>query len=91
MPRTPEQKQAAEQLEAAIRASMRAEGYEDGGVVVDYMTIVTTTAFMGPDSISGIFYLCSEIPYYRMLGMLDFIITGMRAQIAGGHQCPPET
>lgn len=90
--RTPEQKLAAEQLEEAIRACMRAEGYEDSvGVVVDYMTIVTTTSFVGPDSISGIFYLSSEIPYYRMLGMLDFITTGMRAQIAGGHQCPPET
>lgn len=91
MSRTPEQKAADEQLAEAVRACMRAEGYDDSGVVVDYMTIVTTTGFDGEHAISGIFYLCSEIPYYRMLGMLDFVSSGMRAEVAGGHRCPPET
>lgn len=85
---SPEQKAAEELMAEAIRASMRAQGYDDTGVVVDYMTIVTTTGFDGDDAISSIFYLGTGIPHYRMLGMLDFIATGLRAEIAGRGQCP---
>lgn len=85
--RTPEQKAADDGLDEAIRACMKAEGQEELGVVVDHMVIVASTNFDGEDSLSSIsFFTSGDIPYYRMLGMLDFIATGIRARIAAAHE-----
>ena len=87
MTRTPEQKAADEGLNEAIHACMKAEGQEDLGVVVDHMVIVATANFEGDDSLSSIsFFSGGDIPYYRMLGMLDFIATGIRAKIAAATE-----
>jgi hypothetical protein len=48
---------------------------------------VATTTFDGEDSYGSISYVTSgDIPYYRMLGMLDFIATGIRAKIAEANE-----
>lgn len=88
MTQTAEQRAADEALTEAIRTCLRVQGYDATGVVVDHMTIVCTTNFDGENAVSSILFLGSEIPHYRMLGMLDFVSTGLRAEIAGRGQCP---
>lgn len=67
-------------LDAAIQQSLHARGY-DVGVVVDAFAVVALQHYDDDgDLVSSIARIVpgDQIPHYRMLGMLDVLVTRLR-------------
>lgn len=73
-------------LELAIDRVRHAQG--DGGVLVDWVVIMTSTDPLecGHDYVSTSWTGSENLPTYRMLGLLDYAATGVRAEIASAVQ-----
>lgn len=71
---TPEQKAATERLEEAVKAALEAQGL-GVGVLTEFVVVAAQARFEADGgSSTGVYYLTSGegVPYYRMLGLLDF-------------------
>ena len=83
MPDTPNTDQAYEALESAIRATTAAENYD--GLVTDWVVLAVVQQFTtdGHDSSSIVRLVPPDgrMPYYRMLGLLDYAHAGARNEI----------
>lgn len=82
-PKTPEQQQAHEDLEQAIRKAVTAEGWD--GLVTDAIVICAVQGFDDEgESVTHIARLIpggGEIPSYRAMGLLDYALAGFRNDI----------
>lgn len=99
MPSTPEEKAVEAELTDVIRRTMEvyapslaARGY----VLGDYVVVACFTGFDSDGDLEnsmGIYSRDSEVPEYRMLGLLEYASTRVRRQVDQGtkwHEEPDE-
>lgn len=80
---TSEQKAAAERLEAAVREALEAQGL-GVGVLTEFVVVAAQARFEDDGCGStGVYYLTSGdgVPYYRLLGLLDFARVALRGEV----------
>ncbi|MFE7233893.1 hypothetical protein ACFVAF_25150 [Streptomyces sp. NPDC057596] len=80
-----EKKAAYRRLEEAIEEACRLEGYE--GVPIEWMVIAVSQRFdEDGDGITQVGTLLpdggGQIPYHRVMGLVDFVQARMRAEAA---------
>ena len=80
-----EEKAAYQRLEEAIEEVCRLEGYQ--GVPIEWVVIAASQRFdEDGDGITQVGTLLPDgggaIPYHRVMGLLDFVQTRMRAEVA---------
>lgn len=85
MPRlTPEQKQAYAELERAIEKVLRLRGAE--GVLTEYVTLCGMQTIDDEGDTAGsvmmILPMGGGLPYHRVMGLVDYTQTVMRAEVA---------
>jgi hypothetical protein len=84
MPRTVEERQADEALREAVIASLRTYGWDDGGVLTDFVVIGSMTTYDDDcDQVSSTFTQHAEdsIPTYRLLGLCEYASSMYRAEV----------
>lgn len=72
--RTEEQVIADDNLAAAIIQCLRAYGFEDGSILTDFMVITAHVKFDDDGDANTAYsylYRDSEMPYYKILGLLE--------------------
>ncbi len=85
MPRTPEQVAADEAVRDAVIAQLRAYGWDEGGVLTDFVVLGNMTMFGDAgEPISTTFSLHAEeaVPLYRLLGLCEAAAAHYRADLA---------
>lgn len=85
MPRlTPEQKQAYAELERAIETVLRLRGVE--GILTEYVTLCGVQTIDDEGDTAGsvmmILPMGGGLPYHRVMGLVDYTQTVMRAEVA---------
>jgi hypothetical protein len=79
----PELKDAYQRLEVAIEQVMRLEDFQ--GVMTEWI-VVTSTQRYEEGGITQVGTLVPEgagaVPYHRLIGLLDYALTRMRAEVA---------
>ena len=80
-----ELKAAYQRLEAAIDEVTRLEGFE--GVLVEWVMVAASQRYDGDgDGITQVGVLLpdggGQVPYHRIMGLLDYALTRQRAEIA---------
>lgn len=85
MPRlTPEQKQAYAELERAIETVLRLRGVE--GILTEYVTLCGVQTIDDDGDTAGsvmmILPMGGGLPYHRVMGLVDYTQTVMRAEVA---------
>lgn len=83
-PLNPEQKQAYRELEAAIERVLRLRGAT--GVLTEYVTLCGVQTIDDEGDTAGsvmmILPMGGGLPYHRVMGLLDYTHTVLRAEVA---------
>lgn len=85
MPRlTPEQKEAYAELERAIERVLRLRGAE--GILTEYVTLCGVQTIDDEGDTAGsvmmVLPMGGGLPYHRVMGLVDYTQTVMRAEVA---------
>jgi hypothetical protein len=84
VPRTPEEVKADETVREAVLGVLRAYGWDDTGVLTDWLVIGSLNHY-GDDGVpvASLFALHGEesIPLYRLLGLCDAAATRYRSDM----------
>lgn len=80
---TPEERVAAERLDAAVRDALEAYGMAVG--VVTDLVVIYAQQYFADDGVphTQVGYLSpSQPPHYRLMGLVDYAQTRLRAEVA---------
>jgi hypothetical protein len=81
---TPEQKEAYAELERAIERVLRLRGVE--GILTEYVTLCGVQTIDDEGDTAGsvmmILPMGGGLPYHRVMGLVDYTQTVMRAEVA---------
>lgn len=81
---TPEQKQAYAELESCIERVLRLRGAT--GMLVDYVTLAGVQTIDDEGDTAGsvmmVLPMGGGLPYHRVLGLIDYTQTVLRAEVA---------
>lgn len=81
---SPAEKATNERLESAIRDALEARGH-NLPIIIESISIVAAANFdEDGEPTTGVYYVTSGdgVPHYRLLGLLQFVETGLKAEIA---------